>query len=203
MLTRERFQQGLNYEAYKAQMTCYRHRFEAEERRLAHTTMNFESFRDLPVTVNVLVLTEDRCDVAVDSLPLLARLAAEVGRLNVRIFVCSQHLDLVNGYLKRNEGLMLPIIAFFSSTFQALGHWNERPSVKPLNPPASISRQFLTAADWRELIWETCGGQGNGVPPGRGRMHQWFQEIHAEQQQVIAQDLLWEWRQLIREGFCH
>ena len=208
-LTHERFQQGLSYEAYKAQMTGERGRFEAEERRLALTPADVELFLDLPVTVNVLVLTEDACDVAADSLPLLALLAAEVGNLNVRIFVCSQHPDLTSGYFSSNGRLLLPIIAFFSPAFQALGHWTECPAIAPLTPPPNLPKKFLTAADWRERLWEMESergegegvGEAEGAPPRRAGMLRWFREMRTEQQRAVQQDLLREWRQLLSRGF--
>ncbi|HLG50435.1 MAG TPA: thioredoxin family protein, partial [Chloroflexota bacterium] len=60
-VTRERFEQGMTYAAFKAQMTRNRERFEENERRFTPDPADLAVFQQLPRPLNVLVLAEDWC----------------------------------------------------------------------------------------------------------------------------------------------
>jgi hypothetical protein len=75
----------------------------------------------------VLVLAEDWCGDVIDNLPILGRLAAESGKLNLRVFLRDQHLDLMERYLNRGEFRSIPVFAFFDEDFHEVGRFIERP----------------------------------------------------------------------------
>lgn len=127
-VTRERFEQGLPYEAYKAQMTRNRERLEANEQTVDLAAADLAFFQQLPQPLNVLVLAEDWCGDVINNLPVLGRLAAASGKLTVRIFLRDQHLDLMDQYLKEGQFRSIPVFVFFDDTFHELGHWIERPA---------------------------------------------------------------------------
>ena len=126
-VTRERFEQGLTYEAHLAQVTRNRERHEANERALAIDPADLAAFRGLPRPVRVLVLTEDWCGDCVANVPILGRLARESGKLDVRIFYRDQNKDLMAPY--RNEGKYesIPVFVFFDDHFREIGRFIERP----------------------------------------------------------------------------
>jgi hypothetical protein len=126
-VTRERFEQGMTYDEFKAQMTRNQERFAANERNLVLEPADVEAFRRLPGPLNVLVLAEDWCGDVIDNLPILGRLAAESGKLNLRIFLRDQHLDLMERYLNRGEFRSIPVFAFFDEDFHEIGRFIERP----------------------------------------------------------------------------
>ncbi len=127
-VTAERFEQGLTYDQYKAQMTRNQERFEANERLVTFAPDDLAAFTSLAQPVNVLVLAEDWCGDVVDNVPVLGRLAAESGKLNVRIFLRDQNLDIMDQYLKEGQFRSIPVFVFFDEHFKELGHFIERPA---------------------------------------------------------------------------
>jgi Thioredoxin len=126
-VTRERFEQGMTYDAYKAQMTRNRERFEANERQVQVDASDLAAFQHLPQPLNVLVLAEDWCGDVIDNLPILGRIATESGRLNLRVFLRDQNLDLIDQYLNRGEFRSIPVFVFFDDQFKEIGRFIERP----------------------------------------------------------------------------
>jgi hypothetical protein len=110
-VTRERFAQGMTYDEFKSSMTRNRERFDEE----------------LPRTIDVLVLAEDWCGDVIDNLPILGRIAAETGKLNLRIFPRDQHLDIMDQYLKEGQFRSIPVFVFFDENFVEVGRFIERP----------------------------------------------------------------------------
>ncbi len=127
-VTKERFAQGLTYDAYKAQMTRNRERFEANEQTVELNADDLAFFAQLPQPLNVLVLAEDWCGDVIANLPVLGRLAAESGKLTLRVFLRDQNLDLMDQYLKHGQFRSIPTFVFFDAEFHELGHWIERPA---------------------------------------------------------------------------
>jgi hypothetical protein len=126
-VTRERFEQGMTYDDFKAQMTRNQERFTTNERDLQLDPADVEAFTRLPRALNVLVLAEDWCGDVIDNLPILGRLAAESGKLTLRIFLRDQHLDLMDNYLNRGEFRSIPVFVFFDDDFREIGKFIERP----------------------------------------------------------------------------
>src|SRR5260370_33558711 len=90
-VTREQFESGMTYDAYKAQMTRNREQVEQNEKDLQVKPEDVQAFGNLPETVNVLALAEDWCGDVVANLPVLGVLARQSnGKLNVRIHLRDQ-----------------------------------------------------------------------------------------------------------------
>ena len=126
-VTRERFEQGLSYDAFKAQMTRNQERFAANERRVEFAPDDLAPFQRLPQPLPVLVLAEDWCGDVIDNLPVLGRLAAASERLDLRIFLRDQNLDLMDQYLKEGQFRSIPVFVFFDQCFDEIGRFIERP----------------------------------------------------------------------------
>src|SRR5437764_7773447 len=146
-VTREQFESGMTYDAYKAQMTRNREQFEQNEKDLQLKPEDVEAFRGLPQSVNVMALAEDWCGDVVANLPVLGRLAQESGgKLNVRILLRDQEpgSQVMDQYLNRGEFKSIPTVIFLDGDFNELGVWIERPeSVTKLREE---KRQALYAA---------------------------------------------------------
>lgn len=127
-VTRERFEQGMTYDAFKAQMTRNQERFAANERCFALDPNDLQAFKALPQVLNVVVLAEDWCGDVIDNLPILGRLAAESGKLNPRIFLRDANLDIMDQYLKDGQFRSIPVFVFFDEDFREIGRFIERPS---------------------------------------------------------------------------
>jgi hypothetical protein len=127
-VTAERFAQGLTYEAYKAQMTRNQERFQQNEQRVVLNAADLEPFKRLAAPLHVLALAEDWCGDVIDNLPILGRLAAKSGKLDLRVFLRDQNLDLIDQYLKEGKYRSIPVFVFFDDRFEELGRFIERPA---------------------------------------------------------------------------
>ena len=127
-MDRARFESGMTYEAYKQAMTRNRERLEENERRVVLDPAVVRSFKGLARPLKVVVLAEDWCGDVIANLPVLGRLAAEVGTLDVRIFSRDQNTDLMERWLNQGKYQSIPVFAFFDDGFRELGHWIERPA---------------------------------------------------------------------------
>jgi hypothetical protein len=127
-VTRERFDQGMTYDQYKQQMTRNRERFEENERAFQPSAEQLAPFKSLATPLNVLAIGEDWCGDVIANLPVLGRLAQESGKLNVRVFLRDQNLDLIDQYLKEGKYRSIPVFVFFDQSMHELGHFIERPA---------------------------------------------------------------------------
>ena len=125
-VTRERFEQGMTYEEFKAGMTRNRDRFEANERTVEIRPEDVEAIRRAG-RLHVLVLAEDWCGDVIANLPVLGRLARETGTLDLRVFLRDQNDDLMAQYMN-GEFRSIPVFAFFDESFNEVGRFIERPS---------------------------------------------------------------------------
>ena len=194
-ITRERFEDGLTYEAYKAQMTRNRERLEDNERTVALGAEDLAFFKGLPQSVNVLVITEDWCGDAVANVPILGRLAAESGKLNLRIFLRDQNHDLIDQYLKDGQFRSIPVFAFFSEDMAPIGHWIERPTALTLRQRAAIAELYATAPEMQGL---TPGTSPALLPDAaRERMMRFYGEFRAQHRAESDAEVVRELRELL------
>lgn len=109
-------------------MTKNRDVFEANEQAAAVRPEDVAFFKGLAQPLNVLVITEDWCGDALANVPVLAKLAQESGKLNLRLFLRDQNLDLADQYLKEGKYRSVPVFVFFDDQMRELGHFIERPA---------------------------------------------------------------------------
>jgi hypothetical protein len=129
-VTREQFDAGLTYDAYKAQMTRNLEQVEQNEKDLQLKPEDVQALRDLPKPVNVLALAEDWCGDVIANLPVLGKLAAESnGKLNVRVLLRDQEpgTQVMDQYLNKGQFKSIPTLIFLDGNFKELGVWIERP----------------------------------------------------------------------------
>ncbi len=126
-VTAERFSQGMTYEEYKAQMNRNKERFEETEASVELSDESIAPFANLPESRNVLVIAEDWCGDVISGLPVVGKLAEASGKLNLRVFLRDQNLDLMDQYLKNGEFRSIPVFAIFDENFNELGNMKERP----------------------------------------------------------------------------
>ncbi len=127
VVTPERFQQGMTYEQYKSQMSRNRERFEANERDVKLSPEELAPVQKLKQPLRVVALGEDWCGDVIANLPVLGKLAEETGKLDVRVFLRDQNLDIMDQYLKEGKYRSIPVFVFFDQGFNELGRFTERP----------------------------------------------------------------------------
>lgn len=74
----------------------------------------------------LLVLAEDWCGDAVNTVPFLARLADATPALELRLLLRDANPALMNRYLT-NGSRSIPIVIALDEDFRELGHWGPRP----------------------------------------------------------------------------
>jgi hypothetical protein len=129
-VTREQFDAGMTYDAYKAQMTRNREQFEQNEKDLQLSAEDTQSLTSLPQTLNVLALAEDWCGDVIANLPIVGRLAeASGGKLNLRILLRDQQPGetVMDEHLNKGQYKSIPTVILADGNFKELGVWVERP----------------------------------------------------------------------------
>jgi thioredoxin family protein len=74
----------------------------------------------------LLVLAEDWCGDASNTIPVLARLADLAPGIELRILRRDEHPDVMERYLT-NGARSIPIVIALDRDFRELGHWGPRP----------------------------------------------------------------------------
>ncbi len=112
-LTAGRFLSGMTPQDHMDRMKINRDRF---SQVLAATEIpedDKEYFTGLPSALRVAVITEDWCGDHVTTTPVLYRLAGETGKLDVRVFMRDQNVDLAHTYLPQHRWDTVPLFVFF------------------------------------------------------------------------------------------
>ncbi len=171
-VSKERFEQGLTYDQYKAQMTRNREQFEANEKRFTPAAPDVAALRGLPQPLNVAVVAEDWCGDVIANLPVLGRLAEASGKLNLRVFLRDQNLDIMDQYLNQGKYRSIPVFAFFDQDMNPVGHFIER--------PASVTK---LRAEKRSEVY----AQHPEFGPENGPVDQLPEEARVKLQQAMTQ----------------
>jgi selT/selW/selH-like putative selenoprotein len=199
-VTRERFAQGLTYDAYKAQMTRNRERFEATEQAVELSADDLAFFARLPAPLHALVLAEDWCGDVIANLPILGRLAAESRALDIRVFLRDQNLDIMDQYLNGGIHRSIPVFVFFDASFNEIGHWIERPAL--ISELQQQLRQDLFSKDpaLADIAPDTPIGQ---LPEeARLRLMEAFNTFREEQRTLMNREVIREVRALVAQGIA-
>lgn len=75
----------------------------------------------------LLVLAEDWCGDASNTIPYLAKLAAQAHCLEMRILRRDEHPDVMDRYLT-GTSRSIPIVIVLDDVWHEVGHWGSRPS---------------------------------------------------------------------------
>jgi selT/selW/selH-like putative selenoprotein len=194
-VSKERFDQGLTYQEYKAQMTRNRERLEENEATVSLPPDDLAYFANLPQPLYVLALAEDWCGDVIANLPVLARLAQESGKLIVRVFLRDQNLDLMDRYLNQGQFRSIPVFVFFDQDFRELGHWIERPA--RMSELQAQMRRELFATD--PLLAGVAPDTPMAEMPeaARNRLREAFAAFRAENRAFSDQEVVRELRAIV------
>ncbi|MBV9579096.1 MAG: thioredoxin family protein [Chloroflexi bacterium] len=150
-VTREQFDAGMTYDAYKAQMTRNKEQFEQNEKDVQLSADDVAAFRGLPETLNVLALAEDWCGDVVANLPILGRLEKEAGgKLNVRVLLRDQQPGetVMDEHLNQGQFKSIPTLIFLDGQYKEVGIWIERPESVTKLREEKRQAQYAAHADW-------------------------------------------------------
>src|SRR5689334_190005 len=112
-VTREQFNSGLTYDAYKAQMTRNQEQFQQNEKDLQLSSADAQAFASLPRPLNVVALAEDWCGDVIANLPIVGKVAeASKGKINLRIHLRDQQPGetIMNEHLNKGQYKSIPTV---------------------------------------------------------------------------------------------
>lgn len=78
--------------------------------------------------VRLLVLVEDWCGDASNTVPIIAKLGDATDCLEMRVLRRDEHPDVMDRYLTNGSSRSIPIVIALDDNFQELGHWGPRPT---------------------------------------------------------------------------
>lgn len=88
-----------------------------------------ELARQLPAKRHLLVLVEDWCGDAFNSVPWLARVADAVAdKLELRVLRRDENPDLMDRHLSPTGGRAIPVVMVLDENFEEIGWWGSRPA---------------------------------------------------------------------------
>jgi hypothetical protein len=199
-VTRERFEQGLTYDEYKAQMTRNKERFEENEQTVTFSDDDIQYFTELPQTLHVVVIAEDWCGDVINNVPIIGQLAAKTGKLDLRVFLRDQNTDLIDQYLKEGLYRSIPVLVFFDEDFRELGYWIERPAI--VNQRQSAMLDDLYAND--PIMQGVVRGTSPAEMPeeARTRLTQANSTFRDEIRETAKSEVVREIRELVGNGLA-
>jgi hypothetical protein len=77
--------------------------------------------------LRLLAIAEDWCGDAVNTMPILARLAEATSQVDLRVLRRDEHPAVMDRYLT-NGSRSIPIVIALDEGFVELGHWGPRPA---------------------------------------------------------------------------
>ncbi len=82
----------------------------------------------VPGPWHLLALSEDWCGDAVNTLPVLARLAEKTPHLDFRLLPRDEYLGLMDEHLTGGRSRSIPVVMLLDAEFVEHGWWGPRPS---------------------------------------------------------------------------
>jgi hypothetical protein len=121
------WEQGVSWDRYLSEeIQKHRPLWEGVYRKSSVPGWAVETARALGGPVNLLVLTEDWCGDAANTVPVIARLAEVVPHIELRLLKRDEHPELMDGYLTAGAR-SIPLAIALDSDFSPLGRWGPRP----------------------------------------------------------------------------
>ena len=119
------WERALPYHQYVAATTQHRGLWEGVY-RLARVPEWARGVVPEGALVRLLVLAEDWCGDASNTVPIIARWTEEVPGMELRVLRRDEHPELMDRYLT-DGSRSIPIVILLDRDFTELGHWGPRP----------------------------------------------------------------------------
>lgn len=133
-LVSEHVQKGSSTGANQSEaLTQYTLLNDSRMRRLDKTTKIPDYLQDILKSLNGnqtwLVLTESWCGDAAHSLPVMNKFAEISEKIDFRVVLRDEHLDLMNAFLTNGNQAIPKLIVLDSATNELIGEWGPRPTM--------------------------------------------------------------------------
>jgi len=192
-VTRERFEQGMSFDQYHAQMKRNQEQF-GRNAQIELSDQELAPFNNLSQPLNVLVLAEDWCGDVVANLPILGAIAKKSGTLNLKIFVKDENKDLIAQYMN-GPYESVPVFAFFDQEMNQLGVWIERPK-----SVADLRAQRTREIHEQNPEFGPVGAPASELPEEtRTRLQQSIQQMRADTVEFAKRETVRELGEMVAE----
>lgn len=150
MILHDRFAQALTLDEFIQQAVANKDLWIALTRRARAPEDLVQRLAALPAPRHLLVLAEDWCGDAFNTVPWVAALAEAVPALDLRILKRDTHLDVMDAHLS-GTSRAIPVVIVLDEQYRELGWWGSRP--KPLQTwvTSDAARQMTKEDRYREM----------------------------------------------------
>jgi hypothetical protein len=122
----ERFQAAPTFEAYLDEVHKNRDLWRGVYDRVRLPDDLVAEARALSGKWRLVALSEDWCGDAVNTLPVVARLAEAAG-WDLRVMTRDENLDLMDAHLTNGRSRSIPVVIVYDEDFSEIGWWGPRP----------------------------------------------------------------------------
>ena len=126
-MNKERFENAETFEEYLETVDKNRELWHAVHERVRLPGGAIEGAKRIPGHWRLVALSEDWCGDAVNTLPVIARLAKEAG-WDFRVLGRDANPDLMDTHLTNGRSRSIPIVIVYDEDFEEIGWWGPRPS---------------------------------------------------------------------------
>lgn len=82
----------------------------------------------VPTPRNLLVLLEDWCGDAINTVPVIDAFVARVAQFSLRVLSRDANDDLMQAHLSPRGGRAIPVVIVYDAHFSEVGWWGSRPA---------------------------------------------------------------------------
>lgn len=123
----ERFQRAATFAEYLETVEKNRDLWHGVHQRVRLPDDLVAEAGSVPGGWHLVALSEDWCGDAVNTLPVIAKFAAEAG-WQMRVLGRDDNLDLMDAHLTNGRSRSIPIVIVYDEDFLEVGWWGPRPS---------------------------------------------------------------------------
>lgn len=127
LVTSERFVAALDFDAYVARAQKNAQQYSDLFRTARVPDDLVTRATEIPGLWHLLILSEDWCGDAVNTLPILAKWVSRVPSIDMRILGREANPDLMNTHLTGNSR-SIPVVLVLDEHFEERGWWGPRPA---------------------------------------------------------------------------
>lgn len=125
-VNRERFERAATFGEYLETVDKNRDMWHGVYQRVRVPEEVVAEASQIPGDWHLVALSEDWCGDAVNTLPVIARLAEEAG-WDLRVFGRDDNPDLMDGHLTNGRSRSIPVVIVYDDDFNEIGWWGPRP----------------------------------------------------------------------------
>jgi hypothetical protein len=125
-VNKERFENAPTFGQYLETVEKNRELWHGVHERVRLPEEVVSEARAVPGGWHLVALSEDWCGDAVNTLPVVARLADEAG-WDFRVLLRDDNLDLMDSHLTNGRSRSIPIVIVYDEDFHEIGWWGPRP----------------------------------------------------------------------------